>query len=158
MPVPYRNGTLSDGILRVMQSFRGPIVFDEIEAAIGPADEAIIAADARANTGADGVLGYAWKCGCEARGNVTPFCLWASCSTHRTLAADLGERTVPAHYRGGVRVPASSLPAADPGAVFVPAGSAIAAVFAAGATVCFIENGEIVREYPNGRREVVSSL
>jgi hypothetical protein len=143
-----------------MSPFRGPVALDEIERSIGSFDEIVVAASGlRTPTlRARNAVGYAWRCGCEARGNASPFCVWRPCTDHGSLAAGLPECAVPIGYEDGDRISAAAAPRARLGDVLISAARAIADTFAAGAPIGFIEAGKLVREFPDGRREVVSSI
>jgi hypothetical protein len=142
-----------------MSTYRGPVALEQIESAIGPFDEVVVATNGVRTTAlrAKNAVGYLWRCGCEARGNASPFCVWRACSAHRAWTADLAERRVPPGYEGGDQVSKSAALHPVFGDVVVSAAKAIADTFAAGAAVGFVEAGKLVREFPDGRREVVSA-
>ncbi|MEA2687425.1 MAG: hypothetical protein QOJ39_313 [Candidatus Eremiobacteraeota bacterium] len=142
-----------------MQSFLGPVALDQIEATIGIFDEVLLATSGRrvVSLRAENAIGFAWACGCEARGNGSPFCLWRPCRMHETLAAGMPPGNVPLGYESGERVLRESVPRPALGHVLIPADAAIAESRAAGAPVGYVEGGRLIREYPDGRREVVSS-
>ncbi|HTD38961.1 MAG TPA: hypothetical protein VK669_15725 [Candidatus Limnocylindrales bacterium] len=143
-----------------MSPFRGPVALDEVERSIGSFDEVIAVANGMRTTTlrARNAVGYAWRCGCEARGNASPFCVWRACFAHGPLAAGLPECPVPLGYEGGNRISVNAAPRARLGEVLISAARAIADTFAVGAPIGFIEAGKLVREFPDGRREVVSSI
>jgi len=143
-----------------MSVFRGPVALDEIERSIGSFDEVIIATNGVHTTTlrARNAVGYGWWCGCEARGNASPFCVWRACLDHTSFAAGLAECAVPVGYEGGKRTSVDAAPRARLGDVLISAARAIADTLAVGAPIAFIEAGKLVREFPDGRREVVSSI
>ena len=143
-----------------METYRGPVALTEIETAIGPFEEAIVSTNGRRTLSlrVKDAVGYAWNCGCEARGNASPFCVWQPCEAHVALAAGIAVHSVPAGYEAGRRVKRQLVKMLEPGEVFVPAESAVARGRAAGASLGFVQDGNVMREYPDGRREVVSSL
>ncbi|MDB5069731.1 MAG: hypothetical protein JWM87_842 [Candidatus Eremiobacteraeota bacterium] len=143
----------------MLQMFRGPVALDEIELAIGPFHDVILATNGRrvVSLRAQNAIGYAWDCGCEARGNGSPFCLWRTCGVHETLAEDISVGEVPNGYEDGIRARRSSVARPALGEVLVPVDDAVAESRAAGAPVGYVEGGQLIREYPDGRREVVSS-
>ena len=143
-----------------METYRGPVALTEIEAAIGPFDEAIVSTNGHhvISLRVKDAIGYAWACGCEARGNASPFCVWRPCATHAELGFGITMHDVPPGYEAGRPVKREFAETLKLGEVFVSAESAIARSRAAGAALGFAENDKIMREYPDGRREVVSSL
>jgi hypothetical protein len=96
-----------------------------------------------------------WKCGCEARGNGVPFCLWRPCPEHAPLASGLKVSVVPEMFEGGVAVPAGDIPPARAGDAILSAAPEIARALQAGSPVGYVENGFLMLEYPDGRREVL---
>ncbi len=143
-----------------MQTYRGPVSLGEIETVIGSFAEVFVPERDRvaANIPGTKVVGYGWACGCEARGSGSPFCVWRACVSHESIAAALPLRAVPSRYEGGARVPRGRLRAVKAGDVVVSARDAIAASRAAGSPIGYVENGNVIREFPDGRREVVSSI
>jgi hypothetical protein len=144
-----------------MQTYRGPVALREIEAEIGPFDRSIIAKEDAANGAVlmSDALGYLWSCGCEARGNGTPLCVWHPCTVHGTGAASsLPLRDVPPQYDGGIPVPKGRVREARPGDVIVSAQRSIEECRLVGSPFGFIEDGKVIREYPDGRRVAVASV
>jgi hypothetical protein len=144
----------------MLQIYRGPVALDEIEAAIGCFDEALLTDD---DAGASvvpmtEVVGYLWKCGCEARGNGSPFCVWYPCGPHRSRTASLPLRAVPSRYDGGTPVPRDRVRPVRVGDVVVSAKDAIEASRAAGSPVGYVEDGKVIREFPDGRREILALI
>jgi hypothetical protein len=140
--------------------YRGPVALVEIEAVIGPFDEALLSDD-DTNIGIvpmTDVVGYLWECGCEARGNGSPFCVWYPCGPHTSRASSLPLRPVPSRYDGGSRVPRGRVRRVRVGDVVVSAKGAIEASRAVGSPVGYVEDGKVIREFSDGRREVVASI
>jgi hypothetical protein len=143
-----------------MQTYRGPVALREVEAMIGPFDRSIVTKEDAA-TGTvlmTDALGYLWSCGCEVRGNGSPLCVWLPCAVHGTGAASLPPRDVPHQYDGGIAVPRGRVREVRPGDVVVSARRAIEECRLVGSPIGFIEDGNVIREYPDGRRMVVASV
>lgn len=143
-----------------MSTFRGPVALGEIEQTIGPFDDVILAndSDATAVVLMTDALGYAWSCGCEARGNGSPLCLWRACGIHTAGTSQLAARTVPTRFSGGLRMPRQRVRRVRAGDVVVPAKPEIDAARLVGSPIGYVENGKVIREYVDGRREVVASV
>jgi hypothetical protein len=143
-----------------MSTFRGPVALDEIEKAIGPFDDVILAndSDPAAVVPMTDALGYGWNCGCEARGNGSPLSLWRACAMHLAAASQLEPRAVPARFGGGLRVSRRRVRRVRTGDVVVPAKPEIDAARLVGSPIGYVENGKVIREHADGRREVVASV
>lgn len=140
--------------------FRGPVALDEIESAIGPFDESLLSEDDASTeiVPMTEAVGYLWTCGCEARGNGSPFCVWYPCGPHGARAASLPLRAVPSRYDGGIRVPRSRMRPVRAGDVVVSAKDAIEASRAVGSPIGYVEDGKVIREFPDGRREILARI
>ena len=97
-----------------MKTFRGRFALEEIEAVAGDFTDVLMKPFAsRIIRGPRGerpltTVGYAWPCGCEARGNAIngwKTCYWAACARHASWASQQPIRTVPDRLAGDYRVP-----------------------------------------------------
>jgi len=143
-----------------MSAYRGPVALEQIESAIGPFDEVVLTAESAAATVVPmtDAVGYAWRCGCEARGNGSPLCVWRPCVEHTAAASELSPRSVPDRFAGGRRVPRDRVRRVRTGDVVVSAKPEIDAARRVGSPIGYVEDGKVIREYADGRREVVASV
>lgn len=100
-----------------MKTFRGRFALEEIEFAAGDFTEVLMKPfESRVIRGPHGerpltTVGYAWPCGCEARGtalNGWRTCFWSTCGRHTSFASSQPICDVPERLAGDYRVPLTS--------------------------------------------------